>query len=191
MNVSLKTIAVFFDSRSDLDFNGLLSLLGREKRESRVKNWVNMGGQIVPAFRVDALRREIADGKYKNWDEIHAVYDQWHEQYPLDRACHAFALLSLPAGSGMAQALVNEFRAAIETSRLINSQILETRAKDFKNTFKMATFRNAAEMEKVLGKPENDSFVKFSNEKSRCFEEMIARVINQVIAPQQNADVIV
>jgi len=188
---AVKTIAAFFDSRSDLDFNGLLSLLGREKREGRVKNWVNMGGQIVPAFRVDALRREITDGKYKNWDEIHAVYDQWHEQYPLDRACHAFALLSLPAGSGMAQALVNEFRAAIETSRLINSQILETRAKDFKNTFKMATFRNAAEMEKVLGKPENDSFIKFSNEKSRCFEEMIARVINQVIAPQQNADVIV
>jgi NDP-sugar pyrophosphorylase family protein len=77
---SMKTIVEYFDLNPDLDFHSLCDLLNAQSpdlAQGRIKDWVNIGGQIVPAFRVDELRKEIGEGKYKNWDEIHNVYNLW------------------------------------------------------------------------------------------------------------------
>jgi len=173
---AVKTIAAFLDSRKDLDFNGLCKLLGDT---SRVKEWVNAGGQIVPAFRVDALRKEIRDGKYKNWDEIHKVYDSWDEEYPLDKCRHAWAVLAFLYGANNVPdiaALKKEFTEVLETRRWIEKQIFESRAKDYRNHFRKATYRNHAEMEQVLGKPEDNPFIRIVKEEGISFKEMIERV---------------
>jgi len=175
---AVKTVAAFFDSRTDLDFNGLCKLLGVNAQE-RVKDWVNAGGQIVPAFRADALRKEIGEGKYKDWDEIHKVYDSWGEEYPLDKSRHAWAVLAFIYGKDNvlnAAALKNEFAEVLETRRWIEKQIFETRAKDYRNHFKKATYRNQAEMEQVLGKPEDNPFIRIVKEEGVSFKEMIDRV---------------
>jgi hypothetical protein len=177
---AVKTLAVFFDLQPDLDFSGLCDLLGKAAPQQRVKEWVNIGGQIVPAFRVDELRRDIGNGKYKSWDEIHKVYGFWDEAYPLDKARHAWAVLAMlqPGEEQISDVsfFKKELEAAMETRRWINSQIYETRAKDFRNSFKKATFRNQAEMEQVLGKPNDNSFVHTARQEVIAFEEMINRV---------------
>jgi hypothetical protein len=186
---AVKTVAAFFDSRPELDYGGLCALLGPAAADAapgqRVTEWVNIGGQIAPAFRVDKLRREIGEGKHATWEEIHAVYDTWQAEYPLDKARHAWAVLALPRGSGAGYgggaatdraAFNNELATALETRRWITAQIFETRAKDFRNPFKKATFRNHAEMERVLGKPESGSFLRQAAEDGGRFESMIARV---------------
>jgi hypothetical protein len=173
---AVKTIAVFLDLRQDLDFKGLCKLLGDGER---IKEWVNAGGQIVPAFRADALRKEIGNGKYKNWDEIHKVYEKWDEEYPLDKCRHAWAVLSLLHGTNEAPdaaLLKKEFAEVLETRRWIEKQIFETRAKDYRNHFKKATYRNHAEMEQVLGKPEDNPFIRLVKEEGIKFQEMINRV---------------
>jgi hypothetical protein len=188
-----KTLAAFLDERAELDYQGLCALLGDGTATSgntaaphRVSEWVNMGGQIVPAFRVDALRREIGEGKYQSWDEIHRAYDLWYEAYPLDRARHAWAVLALlknASGRTMDSAahgaafLKQEIAASAETSRWISDQIYQTRAKDYRDPFRKATFRNAAEMEQVLGKAEESPFIVLAREETRRYEELAARVI--------------
>jgi hypothetical protein len=195
-----KTLAVFLDSAPanagvpDADSAGAgMSAFGKLSAKcgnppgGRVSAWSNMGGQIVPSFRVDELRRDIVGGRYKTWDEIHAVYAGWRELYPLDKACHAWAVLSwLKGGESAIDAVLlkKEFEAARETSQWICAQIYETRAKDFHNPFRKATFRNEAEMEKVLGSAEKDSFVCFSRNEAQLFEKLITRVTNRL----QNAD---
>ena len=175
-----KTIAAFFDSRPELDYAGLEALLGAGNPGQRITDWVNCGGQIVPAFRVDELRADIVRGKYGNWEDIHGVYTQWLNAYPLDSARHAWAILCLlhdgkaSVSSGL---LKQEFTTAAETSRWISNQVLETKAKDHRNQFRKATFRNDAEMEQVLGKPEDNSFVRHSHKEATRFGELIARVI--------------
>ncbi|MCL2043515.1 MAG: DUF4954 family protein [Treponema sp.] len=179
-----KTIAIFLHTRPDLKYRELESLLAGDP-QMRIRGWVNMGGQIVPAFRVDALREGIVSGKYNNWDAIHEVYDTWYGEYPLDRARHAWALLAMQAGGTLnAGFLAAEFNAAAETSRWISSRVHKNRAKDHHNSFKKATFRNESEMEQVLGKSETDSFVKYAREETRRFEECIAGVIARL----KNAD---
>jgi len=171
---AVKTIAEFLDLRQSLDFKGLSKLLGDGER---VKEWVNVGGQIVPAFRVDALRKEIGGGKYKNWDEIHKVYDTWDEEYPLDKCRHAWAVFVFLHGVAPdASMLKKEFDEILETRHWIEKQIFESRAKDYRNHFKKATFRNHAEMEQVLGKPEDNPFIRIVKEEGISFKEMINRV---------------
>nr|AXS01219.1 hypothetical protein [uncultured bacterium] len=176
---SVKTIAAFFDSRPGLDFQGMCDLLGSPSPKERVTDWVNMGGQIVPAFRVDKLRREIGEGRYKNWDDIHDVYNLWDEEYQLDKCRHAWAVLAYIKNTEnppSADMLKSEFAAVCEIRRWIDRQIYESRDKDYRNPFKKATFRNQAEMENVLGKPGDNSFIKLVRRESAAFSEMIERV---------------
>jgi hypothetical protein len=186
---AVKTIAEYFDSKQELNFKGLCEMLGDKER---VKDWVNSGGQIVPAFRVDKLRKEISEGKYKNWDEIHHVYDLWDEEYPLDRCRHAWAVLThlreldyvrgkdvnkAPDFAHDTEAFRRELIVVTDIRSWIEEQIFESRAKDYRNQFKKATFRNQAEMEQVLGKPENNSFIRLIKKEGVSFKEMIDRVI--------------
>jgi NDP-sugar pyrophosphorylase family protein len=180
---AVKTIALFLDSHPGMDYNslcGLLNISGSGTLQDRVKDWVNAGGQIVPAFRVDELRKDIAKGVYKNWEEIHRVYDQWDEAYPLDRCRHAWASLAVLRYTDKIPDITTfkkELTAALETRKWIDSQIYETRAKDYRNQFKKATFRNQAEMEQVLGKVNNNSFIRLIRKEGAAFNEMIERVI--------------
>jgi len=239
-----KTLAQFLDERPALDYAGLAELLGGSDGErlaaERVKDWVNMGGQIAPAFRVDRLRSDIGSGKLRSWDEIHAAYGKWSEAYPLDRARHAWAVFFMANGAagkasagisgkpdalalaasggagssgaarGKAQAgkaqggaggkaggkaggskpaagellLRRELAASLETRRLISRGICETRAKDFRSSFRKATFRSPLEMERVLGRPEDDPFARHAAEEERRHEEMVARLMARL----QSAD---
>jgi hypothetical protein len=178
---AVKTVAAFFDSRLELDFRGLCDLLDTDCRGrlGRIKDWVNIGGQIVPAFRVDELRKDIGEGKHKSWDEIHRVYDLWDEAYPLDKCRHAWAVLAFLCDADIypdAATFKKELAAALETRIWIDSQIHETREKDFSNYFKKATFRNQAEMEQVLGKTADSPFIRIARRESGVFKEMIERV---------------
>jgi len=178
---AVKTVAEFFDSSSGLDFNSLCETLN--SLQGRIKDWVNAGGQIVPAFRVDELRKEIGEGKYKNWKEIHNVYEGWSKEYQLDKCRHAWAVLmllqethDLNAVKQDVSAFKKELTVVLETRRWIENQIYESRAKDYRNPFKKNTFRNNEEMEQVLGKPEDNQFIKIVQNESAVFNEMIKRV---------------
>jgi hypothetical protein len=189
-----KTLAAFLDERPELDFNGLCTLLEAplleaplleapllaESNAPRISEWVNMGGQIVPAFRVDQLRQDIGAGKYRSWDEIHRIYDLWYDAYPLDNARHAWAVLALLEGASAeagAALLKQELSASVEIHKWITHQVYKTRAKDYHDPFKKATFRNPAEMEQVLGKIDESAFVRLSRAENKSYEEMVARVM--------------
>lgn len=180
---SIKTIAEFFDSHQELDYHGLCELLGSPSPNERVKEWVNFGGQIVPTFRVDELRKKIGEGNYKNWEEIHRVYGAWGEAYPFDKCSHAWAVLAMIHNDSAldAELFKKELVVAEEVRRLMDKQIFESRAKDYRNSFKKATYRNMAEMEIVLGKPAENSFIKIIRNESAAFIEMLERVSKRVL----------
>jgi hypothetical protein len=171
-----KTIASFFDSRPELDYGGLRKLLAANG-SPRTSEWVNIGGQIAPSFRVDQLRREISADTHRNWDDIHQVYGLWYDEYPLDKARHAWAVLAFLGGKDDAFFLKQKLSESVEIRRWISDQIYQTRLKDYRDPFRKATFRNNAEMEKILGKPDENPFIRLAREKDRQYEELTARVI--------------
>jgi carbonic anhydrase/acetyltransferase-like protein (isoleucine patch superfamily) len=181
-----KTIAAFFDSRPELDYGGLRKLL-TANNSPRISEWVNIGGQISPAFRVDELRREIGADTYRNWDEIHRVYGHWYDEYPLDKARHAWAVMAFlgapfseDIGADGTAFLKQKLSESVETRRWISDQIYQTRLKDYRDPFRKATFRNTAEMEQVMGKPDENHFIRLAHKEDRFYEELITRVTSRL-----------
>ncbi|MDR1212155.1 MAG: DUF4954 family protein [Spirochaetaceae bacterium] len=171
------TFAEYLFCHGELDFAGFAALAARLDAEreknaesGRVSEWVNMGGQIVPAFRVDRLRSDI--GRYSSWHEIHDEYSRWVDLYELDKLSHAWSLLALLEGGAPADraAFIDGFGRLRLTKRWICDQVYESRAKDFLDPFRKITYRNQEEMDAVAGKAGDNFFVKRAKEKLESFE---------------------
>ncbi|MDR2767389.1 MAG: DUF4954 family protein, partial [Treponema sp.] len=143
----------------------------------RVRAWVNLGGMITPAWRVDDLRDKLRTDKISGWEAVHAVYDEMASSYPEDKVRHAFAVLgylgvNLDSPENIAAAL--DRLAAL--GHKISGQVLASRAKDFHDPFRSITYRNEAEMRAVAGTGADNAFVRLAREKAGAFAEMTARV---------------
>jgi NDP-sugar pyrophosphorylase family protein len=140
--------------------------------------WVNMGGQLVPAAKVDGLRAAIRAGLYNTWEEIHDQYETWWKEYPRDRAENAYAVLRKITGQRTIDgALWNTLLyEALETRKYVEEQVYITKKKDYTNFFREITYRNLAERDAVLGKVEDNSFIKIAQKETIEFSEMISKV---------------
>ena len=170
-----KTLAAFLASRPGLNYGGLLDLFGTHSFAGRIDKWVNFGGQIVPAFRVDRLREQIRSGEIQTWEEIHGIYNSWLDEYPTDSAFHAWSVLALFNISGP-EDFKREITEAKKIRKWISEQVLETREKDFKSGFKKMTFRNKAEMEQVVGSAKTGAFIEITKEEEIRFIKMIESI---------------
>jgi len=140
----------------------------------RESSWENLGGQLVPSSKVGALLAKAREGGLPDWRAMHEEYAHLAEEYPEDKAAHAWAVLRLlyAPTAGMtaggsdaprpqpAELLASALRDLVPLSSRIEAQVFATRAKDYSNRFRRATFRSDAEMRAVVGCPEDNPFVK-------------------------------
>jgi hypothetical protein len=181
---ALKTIAQWLTDHSNTVFSEFISLMEnsitvtKNSNTVRVREWVNMGGQIVPAFRVDELRKNIREGKIKTWAAIHGVYDEWYNQYGEDKVRHAWAVYCMFKKTD-ADTFKADLEKALETRRWITEQVYISRAKDFHDPFRLITYRNKEEMESVAGKAEENVFVLQAKKDGEVFEAMVRNLLNR------------
>ena len=184
---SLKTLVAYLDERPKLAYKQFVADM-EPGSGKRISEWVNLGGQIVPAFRVDKLREQIRNNEIKSWDEIHAAYDEMAAAYPLDKARHAwetYKFLDRPPcqpehpleKSGN---LKKELETLLSISRMIEENVYISRAKDFESPFRGITYRNKKEMEQVVGTIKDNSFVKIIRERTKALEETINRLSDRL-----------
>lgn len=144
----------------------------------RVTTWVNLGGQLAPAERVEALLKDIRDGKLASWTDIHRAYHEMWASYTTDKQRHAWATLKTLLNVDSVDAISDElWRKQLDdvaaTQRFICEQVYITRKKDYDNPFRQTTFRSAEEMTAVMGTAETNSFVKDIRVQT---DEFLARV---------------
>jgi hypothetical protein len=169
---AMNALIAYLESRPDLSFEALAE--EAEKPEARITDWVNLGGQIVPAFRVDDLRFRIREGNIESWKAIHKAYDEFWAAYPLDKARHAWAVLKfLRINAANAGGFIRELEHALETKRWIADQVYRSRAKDFQDPFRIITYRGKEEMNQVVGTAEDNFFVILTKKKLAQFEETV------------------
>ena len=140
----------------------------------RCRAWVNLGGQLVPAESVAALRREIGAGRLNSWPEIHAVYDRLWQEYPLEKQKHAYATLLavLDASSLTAELWKGALDEFLRIQEHVRDQVFLSRKKDYDDPFRRITFANDAEMRAVVGTPESNSFVKHVRAETEALAEV-------------------
>ena len=187
---ALNTLANYLEERPELSFAAFVNEMGTSSDKGRVSEWVNLGGQIVPAFRVDELRRRIREGEIDSWKGIHAVYDDMAAAYPMDRVRHAWEVYQFlkkasPAG-GTEHPLKNpeflkkELETLISIHHFVADQVYRSRAKDYNDPFRTMTYRNKEEMEQVIGTAAGNSFVKYVRERANHSEENLRKLAGRL-----------
>lgn len=127
------------------------------------QQWVNVGGQLLPKSTLDALLQSIRDESTGSWDEVHAWYETAGADYDEQKWQHAYASLLEVTGikhGELNNAILSELVGqAIATKEWMVENISTSRAKDYQNPYRRMVYEDDAEMEAVLGKLEDNSFI--------------------------------
>ncbi|MDR3342125.1 MAG: DUF4954 family protein [Treponema sp.] len=152
--------------------------------------WVNLGGQLVPEAKADALREAIRRGTLTSWDRIHDEYERLWQEYPLDKARNALQVLRFLldtnnecAGSNIPVITTEQWNGCIEHAvkirRYIEAQVYKTKLKDYTDPFRGITYRNNAERDAILGSITDNPFVKTAKEASESFFALAAKTLGR------------
>lgn len=140
--------------------------------------WLNIGGQLIPTADVDALKDKIRSGRIRSWDMVHDWYRTQGEKYPLQKLKHALASLGEIAGISVRKMDIHQFHSLLDTAVVtrewMTKGIYDSRAKDYSNPFRKMVYESFAEMNTVLGKLEDNSFIKQQVAELQAFKKEIA-----------------
>jgi hypothetical protein len=141
--------------------------------------WANLGGQVVRREDLLALLRDVRAGRLASWQAIHRRYDRLHRRYDADRSHHARAVLLELLGTTELSA--DLWRAAREEAQRIQQfvcdQVLASRQKDYENPFRLAIFGGLEQMEAVIGKLEDDPFIRRVRSRTKSHQRRIRRAM--------------
>ena len=142
------------------DFASLKSQLHAKTSRSK---WMNIGGQLIRKSKVEELKKSIKTDSINSWQEVHDWYKAQGNLYDHDKLNHAYnSLLEIKdiTGAQFTEAVFEEsLTAALETKTWMCKGIYQSRAKDYSNPFRKMVYDTNEEMNKVLGKLENNIFI--------------------------------
>jgi len=140
-----------------------------------VSEWSNIGGQLILKTEFQKLIKQIHVGKVKTWDDIHDFYKKQGEEYPYQKLVHSLAgLQQLAPGdwkNDAASIMKNLLKRGMKTKEWMYKGIYESRAKDYKNSFRKMVYDSQEEMDIVIGKLEENSFIKQEMDSLKKFKK--------------------
>src|SRR5690606_25140422 len=153
-------LSSFFISNN---FSSYLKFKNKLPEVSGLKEWSNVGGQLIRTSELEKLIKDITTGKVKSWDDIHQFYKLQGESYENDKFTHAVSVLKTVLNTDLKKLPAEGFSSLLKEGIKIQSQLVEniylSRAKDYTNPFRAAVYENMEEMEIVTGALEENSFI--------------------------------
>lgn len=170
---AVKNVIDFLEAHPKDSPKTLHTTLGGE----RATEWVNIGGQLMLRREADGLRAKIGRGELESWDAIHAEYHRVWEEYVLHKQKHGYAVLTylLNKSELSAEEWNRVLDRTIAIQEYIRDQVYDSRNKDFENPFRLATYRNAAEMSAAIGTIEDNNFIQQVRQETTAFTNKLNR----------------
>jgi NDP-sugar pyrophosphorylase family protein len=144
--------------------------------------WMNVGGQLIPESEIKQLIKRIHSGKIKSWDELHEFYKQQESMYCSQKLSHALAIYFDVFGVHIRNLNKEQFKqliaSAIITKEWMTDNIYQSRAKDYINPFRKMSYNNQEEMDAVVGKLEDNSFIKKQRQELVFYKKQLLEVIS-------------
>ena len=125
--------------------------------------WINVGGQLMREADVDNLRKQVRGGKIGSWEQLHELYRRLGAEYSGHKLEHAWTslleLLNLTPKQFTPEVLKEVVQRAVAVKEWMSKGIYESREKDYTNPFRKMIYDSKKEMEKVIGKIEDNTFI--------------------------------
>lgn len=160
-------------------FNALAALCKNSKRSS----WHNAGGQLIKGEDMDDIKMRIRKGKISSWHQLHDVYRQLGARYEQDKLQHALAslldLLQLTPKEFTTTQLRKCLEQSVHTLGALTEGIYRSREKDYVNPFRQMTYENQEEMEAVVGKLDENSFIQQTITDLKAYKKQVKDLIKK------------
>lgn len=160
-------------------FNALLSLSKNSKRSA----WYNAGGQLIKAEDMDDMKARIRKGKINSWQQLHETYRQYGARYEQDKLQHALACLLDLLQLTPKELTTAQFRKCLEQSvhtlGALTEGIYRSREKDYTNPFRQMTYENPEEMDAVVGKLDDNSFIQQTIAELKSYKKQVKDLIKK------------
>lgn len=125
--------------------------------------WTNIGGQLLPVATIETLLNNIKTNTIQDWDEVHRFYEANGNIYADQKFQHAYAsllqVLQIDTKDFTRKLLGELLQKALTIRQEMVRNIYKSRAKDYQSKFRKMIYDNAAEMENVLGKLDDNVFI--------------------------------
>ncbi len=158
----------------------LEALLEQIPATGKLQAWVNAGGQLLPETELNKFLQQVGTGKIKNWAAVHNFYKKQAGHYPEQKLQHALSVLQTVYGINLKKnkaPLKQLLEHSMYTKEWMVKGIYDSRAKDYTNPFRKMVYENRNEMDTVIGKLENNSFIKQEQENLVKYKQTILAVI--------------
>ncbi|HXB95702.1 MAG TPA: DUF4954 family protein, partial [Puia sp.] len=143
--------------------------------------WINAGGQLIRESELNKLISQVHSGRIRNWDQVHQWYIRQGEQYPADKLADALAALKTATGISIRrdgpQALRHLLRQSVALKEQLTKEIYESRAKDYTNPFRKMVYESPEEMNAVLGRLPDNSFIRQEKEATKGYRREVEQLI--------------
>ncbi len=160
------------------------ALKKRLPAKPRKPEWLNVGGQLIPVSEVENLRKAVRKGGIQDWQGVHDFYREQALAYTSQKMEHAFACLleiTEEKPSGFNKALFKKLlEEAITTKGWLTAGIYESRSKDYTSPFRKMVYETTAEMEKVIGRLEDNHFIGMQQKELASFTKSVKKLIGEI-----------
>ena len=166
-----RKILKYFSARTLIEYcrrNGISELtldgLDRICAFPLYTEWENVGGQIVPHKKIEELFAAIKSRKVEQWQQVHDFYDECQKNYEDYKVRYAVYLLELLYSRKITEFSKEIFADIVADVILVSDEMynssIASRQKDFTDYFRRMVYRNATEMENILGSAQANGFLK-------------------------------
>ena len=139
--------------------------------------WQNVGGQIIPTKKIEELFNLIKERKINTWDEVHDFYAQCQNQYEAYKTRYSIWVLeqlySRDIGDFTKDITKDILKDVIDVSNYMYESSVSSREKDYSDYFRTITYKNEEEMLEVVGRLEENSFLKELKEDTEAFNKKL------------------
>ncbi|OQY32327.1 MAG: DUF4954 domain-containing protein [Spirochaetaceae bacterium 4572_59] len=144
-------------------------------------HWLNVGGQLIQEEKVLSLLNRIESKKIKDWQSVHSFYKEQEVLYYQEQLHHALKSLKEVLNLSGEDSTEIDWNGLIQKGIGIQNEIAlktkQSREKDYSNDFRNMTFSNLKERDAVIGKLENNGFIKYINKETELFKETALSLI--------------
>jgi hypothetical protein len=153
------------------------SLKGIKKRN----DWMNVGGQLIPATDIKKLISAIRTGKIKKWEQVHDFYVAQGKIYHQKKRDHALAslleVLNLNENNFSEKIFKNLLSKFIQTREWMMKEITHSREKDHTGAFRKMMYETQAEMDSVVGALKDNAFIKLKESELKELKSKVSKIL--------------
>ena len=142
------------------DFDSFKKVLTAKIKRS---DWLNIGGQLIKTSAVHTFKNAVKSSKINSWDEVHGFYNEQGSNYDADKMQHAYTslleILNITGRQFTSELFKTLLQNAVQTRTWMCKGIYDAREKDYTNPYRKMVYESTAEMNKVIGAFEDNSFI--------------------------------